>query len=57
MAVKPGTPTYNGYTASLEYRAENGCMIGHILGLSDIVGFHCDWVGEMKEAFEEVVDD
>ena len=48
---------YKGYTASIEYSAEDGCLIGHILGIRDIVGFHGDSVGEMKEAFEEAVDD
>jgi predicted HicB family RNase H-like nuclease len=49
--------TYKGYTASIEYSAEDGCLIGHILAIRDIVGFHGDSVSEIKEAFEEAVDD
>jgi predicted HicB family RNase H-like nuclease len=49
--------TYKGYATSVEYSAEDGCLVGHILGVKDIVGFHGDSVSEMKEAFEEAVDD
>jgi predicted HicB family RNase H-like nuclease len=49
--------SYKGYTAKIEYSAEDSCLVGHILGIQDIVGFHGDSVAEMRLAFEEAVDD
>lgn len=39
--------TYKGYTARIDYSEEDGCFVGHITGISDIVGFH----GEMLQNF------
>ena len=49
--------TYKGYTARIEYSAEDGCLIGEIAGIRDIVGFHGDSVAELQAAFEEAVED
>ncbi|MDR2366983.1 MAG: type II toxin-antitoxin system HicB family antitoxin [Deltaproteobacteria bacterium] len=49
--------TYKGYTATIEYSSEDGCLVGHILGIKDLLGFHGDSVTEMKSAFEETVND
>ena len=49
--------TYKGYAARIEYSDEDGCLVGHIAGISDIVGFHGDSVGEIRTAFQEAVDD
>jgi predicted HicB family RNase H-like nuclease len=49
--------TYKGYTADIEYSTEGECLVGHILGICDISGFHGDSIQEMREAFEEAVDD
>ena len=48
--------TYKGYAARIEYSDEDGCFVGHIAGISDIVGFHGDSVEEMRAAFHEAVD-
>ena len=48
--------TYKGYAARIEYSEEDGCFVGHIAGISDIVGFHGDSVDEMRVAFHEAVD-
>ncbi len=48
---------YKGYAARIEYSDEDGCLVGHIAGIKDIVGFHGDSVAEMRTAFEEAVDD
>ncbi|MBW5416084.1 MULTISPECIES: type II toxin-antitoxin system HicB family antitoxin [unclassified Pseudomonas] len=48
--------TYNGYTARIEYSDEDECFVGHIAGISDIVGFHGDSVAEIRAAFTEAVD-
>ena len=48
---------YKGYTARIEYSTEDGCLIGEIAGIRDIVGFHGDSVAELQAAFEEAVED
>ena len=49
--------TYRGYAARIEYSDEDGCFVGHIAGIRDIVGFHGDSVTEIRQAFDEAVDD
>ncbi|MEZ4710079.1 MAG: type II toxin-antitoxin system HicB family antitoxin [Caldilineaceae bacterium] len=49
--------SYKGYAAHIEYSEDDGCLIGHIAGIQDIVGFHGESVSEMRGAFEEAVDD
>ena len=48
---------YKGYAARIEYNDEDDCLIGHIAGIDDIVGFHASSVPELHTAFEEAVDD
>lgn len=48
--------TYKGYAARIEYSDEDGCLVGHIAGITDIVGFHGDSVQEIRTAFHEAVD-
>jgi len=49
--------TYKGYAARIEYSDEDGCFIGHIAGIKDIVGFHAESVKELRAAFERAVED
>ncbi len=51
------TMNYKGYAAKIEYSDEDDCLIGHIAGINDIVGFHASSVSELHAAFEEAVDD
>jgi len=51
------TMTYNEYAARIGYSDEDGCFIGHIAGINDVVGFHGESVSELRGAFEEAVDD
>ena len=48
---------YKRYTARSDYSQEDGCFVGHVAGIRDIVGFHGESVGELRPAFEEAVDD
>ena len=48
---------YKGYSAHIEQSEEDGCLVGHIAGITDIVGFHADTVPELQAAFEEAVED
>jgi predicted HicB family RNase H-like nuclease len=49
--------TYRGYAARIEYSDEDQCLIGHIAGIDDIVGFHGESVADLRAAFEEAVED
>lgn len=48
---------YKGYAARIEYSDEDGCFIGHIAGIRDVIGFHAESVAELRAAFVEAVDD
>ena len=49
--------TYQGYVARIEYSEDDGCFVGHIAGIRDVVGFHGESVTELRSAFTEAVDD
>ncbi len=51
------TMIYKNYAARIEYSDDDCCFIGHIAGINDIIGFHGSSVMELKQAFEESVDD
>jgi predicted HicB family RNase H-like nuclease len=51
------TMIYKGYSARIEYSDEDECFIGHIAAINDVVGFHGESVSELRQAFEEAVDD
>ena len=49
--------TYKEYTAQIVYSEEDGCLVGDLVGIRDIVSFHGDSLEEIRTAFEESVDD
>lgn len=51
------TMTFKGYTARVEIDARDKILVGRLLGMRDIVGFHADDVAGLREAFEESVND
>ena len=51
------TMRHKGYSARVEYSDEDDCLVGHIAGINDIVGFHSDSVRGLHLAFEEAVED
>ncbi len=51
------TMKYKGYSARIEYSDEDGCFVGHIAGIKDIIGFHGESVSELRTAFENAVED
>ena len=51
------TMTYRGYVARVEYSDEDQCFVGHLTGITDVVGFHGESVQELRTAFEEAVED
>lgn len=48
--------TYRGYAAHIVYSDEDGCFVGRVAGIRDIVGFHGESVAELRRSFEEAVD-
>ena len=51
------TMKHKGYAARIEYSDEDGCFVGHIAGINDVVGFHGEAVTALRAAFEEAVND
>lgn len=51
------TMSFKGYTARIEFDDRDSILVGRVLGLRDIVGFHADSVAGLRAAFEEAVDD
>jgi predicted HicB family RNase H-like nuclease len=49
--------TYNGYSARIEFDADDGIFFGRVAGVRDVVGFHGESVAELTSAFHEAVDD
>ncbi|MGZ8363027.1 MAG: type II toxin-antitoxin system HicB family antitoxin [Caulobacteraceae bacterium] len=49
--------TYNGYSAKVDFSAEDNLFVGRIAGINDVVGFHSDTVSGLLDAFHEAVDD
>ena len=47
---------YKGYSARIEFDAEDRIFVGHLAGIRDIVGFHGSSVDELVAAFHGAVD-
>lgn len=48
--------TYKGFSAKVEYSDEDACYVGHINGISDIIGFHGENEEELRENFQDTID-
>jgi len=51
------TMTHKGQTARVAFDERDNILVGRLLGIGDIVGFHAASVAELRAAFEEAVDD
>ncbi|MCL2008734.1 MAG: type II toxin-antitoxin system HicB family antitoxin [Treponema sp.] len=51
------TIVYKGYTAVVGFSSEDECLVGHIVGINDVIGFHAESVEEIRKIFHETVDD
>lgn len=47
---------YKGYSARIDYDAEDRIFVGRLAGISDIAVFHGATVDELETAFHETVD-
>ena len=53
-----GNLRYKGYTGSVEYSAEDGCLLGKVQGLQGtLISYEGNSVEEIKQDFEGAVDD
>jgi predicted HicB family RNase H-like nuclease len=49
--------TYKGYSAAVEFDADDLLLTGRIAGINDVVGFHAVTAKDLVAAFHEAVDD
>ena len=47
---------YKGYHASIEYDAEDNIFVGEVFGITDSLNFHGTTVEELKDMFEQSID-
>ena len=47
--------TYKGYASRIEYSDEDGCFVGRVTGIKDIVTFHGSSVKELRKEFKNAV--
>ncbi len=50
------TLTYKGFTAKIEFSADDNVFFGRLIGIDDIVTFHAETVEELKDSMRESVD-
>jgi predicted HicB family RNase H-like nuclease len=48
---------YKGYSGQIEIDTESGILFGRVLDIRDVVTFKGETVAEVKQAFEESIDD
>jgi len=51
------TMTYKGYTARIDFDDRDNILVGRLLGIQDVIGFHADNIADLHMAFEDAVDD
>lgn len=47
---------YRNYHARIEYDEEDNILVGHVAGISSIIGFHAEDLKTLEAAFHEAVD-
>lgn len=47
---------YKGYPARVEYSQEDGCLVGRVLGIRDIIDFEGESVAEAERDFRAAID-
>ena len=48
---------YKGYTARMDFDAEDNILVGKVLGIEDVIVFHAESVHEFQAAFHSAIDD
>ena len=47
---------YKGYHAAIEYDADDGILVGSVIGTRDILAFHGSSTSEIESAFHSCID-
>lgn len=47
---------YRGYSARVDFDAQDGVFVGHVLGVRDRITFHGESVDELRSDFEAAID-
>ena len=47
---------YRGYHASIDFDADDGIFVGEVFGITDSLSFHGTSVEELKQMFEQSID-
>lgn len=47
---------YKGYHAKFNYSAEDGFLVGEVVGINDVLAFHGYSVDELEEMFHQSID-
>ena len=50
------TMNYKGYTARIEFDEGDNILVGRVLGLKAIIGFHGETIAELRADFEAAID-
>ena len=48
---------YRGYRASMTFDPDDRIIVGRVLDIDDIIGFHGESIREFEQAFHEAIDD
>ena len=48
--------SYKGYTLAVEYDDEYGILVGHVMGIRDIISCEGESVAELKLDFRNAID-
>jgi predicted HicB family RNase H-like nuclease len=48
---------HKGYTATVDLDADDGILVGRVIGVNDVITFHGTTVKEVVAAFRESIDD
>jgi predicted HicB family RNase H-like nuclease len=51
------TLSHKGFKASIAFDEDDNVLVGRILGINDVIGFHADSVEGLRAAFQEAVED
>ena len=51
------TMSHKGYTARVDYDERDNILVGRLLGIRSIIGFHADTVAELRQEFVKAVED
>ena len=47
---------YKGYHASIEFDSDDNIFVGEVFGIADMLSFHGSSVPELKQMFEQSID-